>query len=249
MKTPKTPSLFPSGQPPRRIVAFTLIELLVVIIIIALLAALLLPALAKAKASAQQTNCKSNLKQLVLANESYATDNKGQYVYDSDTDHWCNLLLYEYGKNTNVLKCPTDVGRGIPATQAGTGADNAVRSFEMNGWDEVFGYMTSRAGVMKESTLIHPAETIVFGEKPHNMPDFWMDYLESGDNIADGVQHGMHGGTQPSKSGGHNNACGDCSVRYAAFGTDISPIDFWLIFDTNRTDPNYTIYILPQLQP
>ena len=229
--------------------AFTLIELLVVIIIIALLAALLLPALAKAKASAQQTNCKSNMKQLVLANESYATDNKGKYVYDSDTDHWANLLYYEYGKNTNILKCPTDVGRGIPTTQAGTGADNAVRSYEMNGWDELFGFESDRSGEMKESTMVHPAETIVFGEKPHTFPDFWMDYFESGDNIANGVQHGMHGSSQPTKAGGHNNACGDCSVRYRSFGTDISPIDWWLVFDTNRTDPNYTTLILPQLVP
>ncbi len=229
--------------------AFTLIELLVVIIIIALLAALLLPALAKAKSSAQQTNCKSNMKQLVLANESYATDNKGAYVYDSDTDHWANLLYYDYSKNTNILKCPTDVGRGIPTTQAGTGADSAVRSYLMNGWDELFGDPSSRSGTMKESTLIHPAETILFGEKSHNEPDFWMDYLESGDAIAQCVQHGMHGGTKPMKSGGHNNACGDCSVRYASFGTDISPVDFWLVFDTNRTDPNNTTFLLPQLQP
>jgi len=229
--------------------AFTLIELLVVIIIIALLAAMLLPALAKAKATAQQTNCKSNMKQLVLANESYATDNKGQYVYDSDTDHWANLLYYDYGKNTNILKCPSDVARGIPTNQAGTGADNAVRSFLMNGWDELFGDPSSRSGTMKESTLVHPAETIIFGEKPHNQPDFWMDYMEGGDSITNGVQHGMHGGPKPTKAGGHNNACGDCSVRYSKFGMDISPVDWWFIFDTNRTSPAWTTVLVPQLVP
>ena len=229
--------------------AFTLIELLVVIIIIALLAAMLLPALAKAKATALQTQCKSNMKQLVLANISYATDNKGCYVYDSDTDHWANLLYGDYSRNTNILKCPSDVARGVPANQAGTGADNAVRSYVMNGWDEFYGDPSSRSGTVKETWLIHPAETIVFGEKAHSEPDFWMDYQEAGDGITNCVQHGMHGSAAPTKAGGHNNGCADGAVRYARFGVDISPVDWWLVFDTNRTSPALTTVILPQLVP
>ncbi|MEO8428967.1 MAG: H-X9-DG-CTERM domain-containing protein [Verrucomicrobiota bacterium] len=60
---------------PPKLNALTLIELLVVLAIIALLVALLLPNLARSKASAQSTACKSNLRQLGIGLQTYLSEN------------------------------------------------------------------------------------------------------------------------------------------------------------------------------
>jgi len=93
---------------------FTLIELLVVIAIIAILAAILFPVFARARAKAQQASCLSNIKQIALADQMYASDwddylvpAEGSVKTGDDPGYACwAAWLYPYIKNWDILVCP-----------------------------------------------------------------------------------------------------------------------------------------------
>ena len=110
--------------------AFTLVEVLVVVSTLALLLALLMPALAGARSQARGMVCRSNLRQLVLANIGYATENDGHYV-PAARDMWDNAgrhrwhgararlgepfdplkgPLIGYLTDGQVKECPTRIG-------------------------------------------------------------------------------------------------------------------------------------------
>jgi prepilin-type processing-associated H-X9-DG protein/prepilin-type N-terminal cleavage/methylation domain-containing protein len=60
--------------------AFSLIEILVVLFIISLLMGILIPSLSRARLQGLSAVCRSNIRQLYLANEGYSEENDGFYV-------------------------------------------------------------------------------------------------------------------------------------------------------------------------
>jgi prepilin-type processing-associated H-X9-DG protein len=90
-----------TSQEPRT--AFTLVELLVVIGIIALLIGILMPALARARSSAREVQCESNLRQLGLGLQMYCDANQGLMPADSNNGSKSNPVDYiQVGKSPTV---------------------------------------------------------------------------------------------------------------------------------------------------
>ena len=106
---------------------FTLLELLVVIAVLAMLIAIITPALHTAKLVAKQVVCASQMRQWVLAELAYTTENDNIVSPYADTCDWTNsgnALDYEtywynrlssyltreyygrWGKNYNIRQCP-----------------------------------------------------------------------------------------------------------------------------------------------
>jgi prepilin-type N-terminal cleavage/methylation domain-containing protein len=247
---------------------FTLIELLVVIAIIAILAAMLLPALARAKESSRRIACLNNLKQLTVAAQIYVGDNQGAYPPRDTVSRWPNRFFDNYGKNPKVLLCPTDTALLTPPETVGSSPSNNVadaspRSYLINGWNDFFAtkfgttdWETLQTDILnygqgvKESTIVHPSDTIVLGEKEHNAGDFYMDLLENeangqpGGNDFSGIaEQGRHDnrGTTSTQSegaggtGGSNYAMSDGSARFLKFPLSVDPISLWAITDAART--------------
>ena len=102
-------------QSTNRPVGFTLIELLVVVGIIAVLAAILFPVFGAAREKARQASCMNNQRQISLAIQMYAQDNKDTYPPGNSVWSCLNLA-------PGVLRCST----APKSVQNAYGFNNAI---------------------------------------------------------------------------------------------------------------------------
>lgn len=157
--------------------AFTLVELLVVIAVIAILAAILFPVLSSAKRRAQEIQCTSNARQLVLGSSIYSNENGAHAQYDftgNSGELW--MGQDEYSKQKNLFICPLTHPPAPPVPGDPYGAadltwvwdvtNNYVGSYAFNGWlydSAQYGGSSHPEYMMsKESLIRFPARTPVF---------------------------------------------------------------------------------------
>ena len=161
---------------PKKEGAFTLVELLVSITIVAILAALLLEGIVAAQHRGEATQCASNLRQLALANCTFAVEHSGQYVPAQESTNlvrWHGVrdgigstfdpakgpLAPYLGKSGRVKLCPT-------FRQAMQGGETFEQGSGGYGYNEIYIGGTPANPFMPERTsnVPQPARTIMFSD-------------------------------------------------------------------------------------
>lgn len=138
---------------------FTLVELLVVIGIVALLMALLLPALQKARAQSQSVRCAAVLRELYVAQATYAEQNRGRFTpvaYSTPNYAWLGQLAPLLAGGSDRLRelayCPE-----VPDERR----DESTSSYGLNSAVNLPQWSAKRSAKMDASRIVFMAEKAV----------------------------------------------------------------------------------------
>jgi prepilin-type N-terminal cleavage/methylation domain-containing protein len=215
---------------------FTLIELLVVIAIIAILAALLLPVLAKAKESAKRAACLSNLRQLGIGMNLYATQNDDTVVpVRWDGGQWIpgclNIGQTKAAKNAglqfltngpSVWLCPSRVNAAGLLPYFDTGNQQWIIGYSylggMTTWNTGVGARTAHSPIKLSSAKAY--WVLAADENVRDQANGWGGESALGNAPAyawlDLPPHRVSGGTMPA---GGNEVFADGSASWNDFRT------------------------------
>ncbi len=166
--------------------AFTLLELLVTAGSITLLLGLLLPGLGRAREEARSAVCRSNIRQLVLANAMYANDNGGAYVpgaaeiVKKNLQRWHGIrkkkseafdssrgpLAPFLGMDGAIRACPAFAPEkpGFESGNGGYGYNNAYVGVQTAVMSKGATVVTTDLGGVPMHQIKRPADTLMFAD-------------------------------------------------------------------------------------
>lgn len=164
---------------PRCHTGFTLIELLIVVTVIGTLLGVLVPSLGRASVSARSVKCRTQLRQMAVAAETYAMENRGSYppAQHEQRDDEGNLTALVTWEITTLLS-PHQHVPGILWEEAGAMQIQQCPSYEgPDNWTDApytgYNYNTSYIGhglgetvaePIKNFQVESPAQCAMFGD-------------------------------------------------------------------------------------